>query len=64
MISENIGNFLKRDIVIGSRRFSNYFWTSILFFGGLGFLIAGMSSYFENNLLIFINSKELSFLPQ
>lgn len=64
MISENINNLLKRDIVMGSRRFSNYFWTIILFLGGLGFLIAGISSYFQNNLLIFINTKDLSFLPQ
>ncbi|CAM9303255.1 unnamed protein product [Ascophyllum nodosum] len=64
MISENIDNLLKRDIIIGSRRFSNYFWTIILFFGGLGFLSAGISSYLQNNLLFFIDSKELTFLPQ
>ena len=53
MISENIDNLLKRDIIVGSRRFSNYFWTIILFFGGLGFLSAGISSYLQNNLLLF-----------
>nr|YP_011006583.1 Photosystem I assembly protein Ycf4 [Halosiphon tomentosus]WAM63728.1 Photosystem I assembly protein Ycf4 [Halosiphon tomentosus] len=64
MISDKVNKLLKRDIVTGSRRFSNYFWTLTLFFGGLGFLIAGISSYFQKNILSFINSTELSFLPQ
>nr|YP_011005600.1 Photosystem I assembly protein Ycf4 [Cutleria multifida]WAM62604.1 Photosystem I assembly protein Ycf4 [Cutleria multifida] len=64
MTSNKVNNLLKRDFIVGSRRFSNYFWTFILFFGGLGFLIAGVSSYFQVNFLFFINSKELSFLPQ
>lgn len=57
-------NLLKRDVVVGSRRFSNFFWTFVLFFGGLGFLLAGISSYFQKNILFFINSMELAFLPQ
>ena len=28
---------IRQDIIIGSRRFSNYFWTIVLFIGGLGF---------------------------
>ena len=32
---------IRRDKIIGSRRFSNYFWASLLFIGGLMlFLIA------------------------
>ncbi len=61
---DNSNVLLKRDIIVGSRRFSNYFWTCVLFLGGFGFLIAGISSYFQKNLLFFINSAELSFLPQ
>lgn len=57
-------DLIKRDIVTGSRRFSNYFWVIILFLGGLAFLIAGISSYFQKNFLPFIDSFELSFLPQ
>nr|YP_011005881.1 Photosystem I assembly protein Ycf4 [Desmarestia aculeata]WAM62885.1 Photosystem I assembly protein Ycf4 [Desmarestia aculeata] len=64
MSSNKINTLLKRDMIVGSRRFSNYFWTFILFFGGLGFLLAGISSYFQKNLIFFINSTELSFLPQ
>lgn len=55
---------IKRDIIIGSRRFSNYFWTIILFIGGLAFLLTGLSSYYEKNFLPFVNFIELSFLPQ
>nr|YP_011005042.1 Photosystem I assembly protein Ycf4 [Analipus japonicus]WAM61905.1 Photosystem I assembly protein Ycf4 [Analipus japonicus] len=64
MSTDKFNNLLKRDLVVGSRRFSNYFWAFILFFGGLGFLLTGISSYFHKNLLFFINSTDLSFLPQ
>jgi len=49
---------------MGSRRFSNYFWALATFFGGLGFLLAGISSYLKVNLLPFTNSTELIFIPQ
>jgi hypothetical protein len=57
-------NLVRKDFIKGSRRFSNYFWTFILLFGGIGFLLAGLSSYFKVNLLPFADSRELSFLPQ
>lgn len=57
-------NLLKRDVIVGSRRFSNFLLAFVLFFGGLGFLLTGISSYFQKNLLFFINSLELAFLPQ
>ena len=57
-------NKIRQDIIVGSRRFSNYFWGSALFLGGLSFLLAGISSYFNINLLPFSNPKELVFIPQ
>ena len=57
-------NEIRQDIIVGSRRFSNYFWSFFLFFGGLGFLLAGISSYFKINLLPFANPTELVFIPQ
>jgi hypothetical protein len=57
-------NEIRQDKIIGSRRFSNYFWTFFLFVGGLSFLLAGMSSYFQVNLLPFSNPTELAFIPQ
>jgi hypothetical protein len=57
-------NEIRQDKIVGSRRFSNYFWSVFLFVGGLGFLLAGISSYFKINLLPFANLTELVFIPQ
>ena len=57
-------NDIRQDKIIGSRRFSNYFWSLFLFVGGLGFLLAGISSYFKINLLFFTDTTELVFIPQ
>ena len=57
-------NEIRQDKIIGSRRFSNYFWSVSLFIGGLGFFLAGISSYFKVNLLPFTNTTELVFIPQ
>ena len=35
---------IRQEKIVGSRRFSNYFWALFLFLGGLGFLLAGYSS--------------------
>ena len=55
---------IRQDKIIGSRRFSNYFWSVFLLIGGIGFLLAGLSSYFKINLLPFANPTELVFIPQ
>ena len=55
---------IRQEKIIGSRRFSNYFWASFLFIGGLMFLLAGISSYVKTNLLPFGNTIELVFIPQ
>jgi hypothetical protein len=57
-------NEIRQDNIVGSRRFSNYFWSFFLFVGGLGFLLAGISSYLKVNLLPFTNTTELIFIPQ
>ena len=57
-------NEIRQDRIVGSRRFSNYFWAISLFFGGIGFLLAGLSSYFKINFLPFTNPTEIVFLPQ
>ena len=50
--------------VIGSSRFSNYWWALIVSLGSTGFLLAGLSSYFKTNLLPFTDPTELVFVPQ
>jgi hypothetical protein len=55
---------IRQDKIVGSRRFSNYFWSFFLLLGGTGFLLAGISSYFKINFLPFANPTELVFIPQ
>nr|YP_010032290.1 Ycf4 [Schizocladia ischiensis]QOW07497.1 Ycf4 [Schizocladia ischiensis] len=55
---------MKRDFITGSRRFSNYFWACILFLGGFGFFLTGISSYLKVNFLPFGDPYQLSFIPQ
>jgi Ycf4 len=51
--------------VLGSRRFSNYFWAGIVTLGGGGFLLESLSSFLHTDLLPFIeNSIDLPFFPQ
>ena len=54
---------LRQDI-LGSRRFSNYLWATIVTIGGTGFLLAGLSSYLKTNLLIVSDTSQLQFIPQ
>lgn len=53
-----------RQSILGSRRFSNYWWAAIVSLGATGFLLAGISSYLRINLLPFTDATELVFLPQ
>ncbi len=55
---------LLRQEITGSRRFSNYFWATVISMGATGFLLAGLSSYLQINLLPFANPTELIFVPQ
>lgn len=50
--------------ITGSKKLSNWLWASILLFAGVGFVLAGMSSYLERDLLPFLGSKEITFAPQ
>ncbi|MEM9219890.1 MAG: photosystem I assembly protein Ycf4 [Cyanobacteria bacterium P01_F01_bin.150] len=55
---------LLKQKVLGSRRFSNYFFASIISIGGIGFTLASLSSYFHINLIPYGNASELIFIPQ
>ena len=57
-------NRILRQPVLGSRRFSNYWWASVVSIGATGFLLAGLSSYFQINLLPVGNPTLLVFFPQ
>lgn len=50
--------------VPGARRLSNYVWGSILVLGGIGFLTTGLSSYFQFQILPFVDPAKIQFFPQ
>jgi hypothetical protein len=55
---------IRHDLILGSKRFSNFLWSAISFIGGAGFLSVGLSSYFKIQLLTFTNTQDISFIPQ
>ena len=57
-------NLIRRYTIVGSRRFSNYWWTIIIFLGGLGFLLTGISSCLQFDIFPFITSSNIQFFPQ
>ena len=54
----------RTDQILGSRRLSNYWWATIILFGGIAFILVGFSSYTNTKLLPFINSSNILFMPQ
>jgi hypothetical protein len=61
---ESTESLVLRQSILGSRRFSNYWWAAIVSIGATGFLLAGISSYLRVNLLPFSDATQLVFLPQ
>nr|YP_009392245.1 photosystem I assembly protein [Osmundaria fimbriata]ARW60807.1 photosystem I assembly protein [Osmundaria fimbriata] len=57
---------VKMDKILGSRRFSNYCWATLILCGGTGFFSVGISSYFNSSLYpqSELNNNNLIFLPQ
>nr|YP_009545396.1 photosystem I assembly protein Ycf4 [Mallomonas splendens]AYO28550.1 photosystem I assembly protein Ycf4 [Mallomonas splendens] len=53
-----------RQDIIGSRNLSSFLTMIILFLAGLGFFLAGLSSYFQRNFLIITETTEINFIPQ
>ena len=54
----------RKDFILGSRRFSNYWWATIIFLGGLSFSLVGVSSYINFNIIPFTTSSSIKFIPQ
>ena len=53
-----------RENITGARNLSSYIIMSILLLAGIGFFLAGLSSYLNINLLLLTDTKEISFIPQ
>nr|YP_010242845.1 Ycf4 [Impatiens stenosepala]QTJ25977.1 Ycf4 [Impatiens stenosepala] len=52
------------ELIVGSRKISNFCWAFIVFLGSLGFLLTGTSSYLGRNLISFFPSQQIIFFPQ
>nr|YP_009584808.1 photosystem I assembly protein Ycf4 [Viola websteri]QBL56932.1 photosystem I assembly protein Ycf4 [Viola websteri] len=52
------------ELIVGSRKISNLCWAFILFLGSFGFLLVGISSYLDRNLISLFPSQEILFFPQ
>nr|AYQ94705.1 hypothetical chloroplast RF4 [Dictyochloris fragrans] len=61
MINQNL---IRRYLIIGERRLSNYLWAFVIFLGSVGFLLTGISSYLGSSLFFLIQAKDISFFPQ
>ena len=54
---------IKQEIV-GARNLRTILTMLILFLAGLGFFLAGLSSYFNTNLLFLTDTSNITFVPQ
>lgn len=50
--------------ITGARNYRTISVFIVLFFAGLGFFLAGLSSYFHTNLLRITDTSSIAFLPQ
>ncbi len=60
-------NFIRRYIIIGERRASNYWWACTILLGSFGFLLSGISSYFGTSIIPFLTlaaPQDVTFFPQ
>ena len=53
-----------RENITGSRNPGSFLIMFVLLFAGLGFFLAGLSSYFQINLLKITDTSEITFVPQ
>lgn len=54
----------RRYLITGAQRISNYWWASIISFGGLAFFVTGFASFLQKGIFIFNKSKTIAFFPQ
>nr|YP_010931964.1 photosystem I assembly protein Ycf4 [Pleurozia acinosa]WKR34986.1 photosystem I assembly protein Ycf4 [Pleurozia acinosa]WKR35158.1 photosystem I assembly protein Ycf4 [Pleurozia subinflata] len=55
---------IRVDFITGSRRISNFCWALILLLGAVGFSFVGFSSYLRQDLISFLSSEKILFIPQ
>ena len=53
-----------KENIVGARNLNSFTSMIVLFFAGIGFFLAGLSSYFQTNLLILTDTSQITFIPQ
>jgi hypothetical protein len=53
-----------KEPIVGARNISSFIIMLVLFFAGIGFFLAGLSSYLNINLLKVTDTSQITFLPQ
>ena len=53
-----------KDEIVGARNIRSTLSMLVLLFAGLGFFLAGLSSYLGKNLLLITSTDEIKFIPQ
>ena len=53
-----------KENIIGARNFNSIIFMIILIIAGIGFFLAGLSSYLNINLLKISDTSEIRFIPQ
>ena len=54
-------NVVRRYLIIGERRLSNYWWATVVLLGAVGFLFTGLVSYVTSNVAN-MDSSQLNFI--
>jgi hypothetical protein len=57
-------NFIIKEPITGARNLRSFTIMFILLFAGLGFFLAGLSSYLDINLLQITDTSQIRFVPQ
>lgn len=63
-ITETIEKEIIREKITGARNLSSYIISIVLFLAGIGFFLAGLSSYLNINILFITNTQAIAFIPQ
>ena len=53
-----------KEKIYGARNLSTFSTMLVFFFAGLGFFLAGLSSYLNKSLIFFADTSEIHFIPQ
>jgi hypothetical protein len=62
--NKNMAEIIIKEKITGARNISTCGAMIVLFFAGLGFFLAGLSSYFQQNFLQVTDTSSIVFIPQ